>query len=114
MFATLRSTAAREAVAAAFAAFASGHPHYVESLFDEHFLQTRVAPLLQAPGGAAALTLAWLAGAWAAQFGGRSGDPERLVAEATPVAADFITQLLRALAPPSGSLLALSNREVAG
>lgn len=113
MFATLRSTVAREAVAAAFAAFAPAHPDYVESLFDEHFLQTRAAPLLGTPGGAAELTPAWLAEAWAAQFGGRSGDPERLVVEAIPVAADFINQLIRALAPPGGALLALYSQEVA-
>lgn len=114
MFATPRSTVAREAVVAAFGAFAPGHPHYVESLFDKHVLQTWAASLLRIPGGATALTLAWLAGAWAAQFGGCPGAMERLVAEATPVATGFISQLFRALASPSSPLLALYDREAVG
>jgi hypothetical protein len=113
MFTTLRSAVAREAVAAAFAAFAPRHPAYIQNLFDEHFLQSQVAPLLRAPGAAAALTPEWLAGAWAAQFGGHSDNQEHLVAQAIPVAADFIDQLIRALVPPSGSLLALDKWEVA-
>lgn len=112
MFVTLRSAVARQAVAAAFAAFAPLHPTFVDSLFDEHFLMTRVVPLLRTPGAAIILTPEWLAGAWVAQFGRHVEDPERLVAEATPVAADFIGQLRLALVPPVGAQL-VSQPEVA-
>jgi hypothetical protein len=93
---TMHSHSARQAVAEAFAAFARRHPDYAASLFDEPFLQSRVTPLLTAPGGASALTAEWLAGAWAAQFAGR-GLP--ILAAALPVAADFIGILERALTP---------------
>lgn len=110
MFITLRSAIAREAVATAFAAFAPRHPTYVANLFDEHFLQSRVAPLLRVPGGSAALSPEWLAGAWTAQFDQDTSNPELLIKEATPVAADFIDQLIRALARPAGSLQVLQEQ----
>ncbi|HMQ31492.1 MAG TPA: hypothetical protein PKD53_12250 [Chloroflexaceae bacterium] len=113
MFVTLRSAAAGQAVARAFTAFAQRHPTYAEALFDEHFLQSRVAPLLRAPGGAAALTPEWLAGAWAAQFGGRAADTEALVEAATPVAADFIELLARVILPDIVARIEVRGREVA-
>lgn len=106
MPATPRSDTVRAAVSSAFAAFAPHHPAFVGSLFDERLLQARVAPLLDTPEGVSQITPAWLAGAWAAQFG-ENVTNERLVALALPVAADFIRHLIRALAPPAGSLLAL-------
>jgi hypothetical protein len=107
---TTHSHSARQAVAAAFATFARRHPEYVASLFDEPFLQSRVAPLLAAPGGAAALTPEWLAGAWAAQFAGRGLS---ILAAALPVAADFIAILERALTPAAPTLSTLQLTEAA-
>lgn len=107
---TMHNKSAHQAVAKAFAAFAQRHPDYAASLFDEPFLQRRVAPLLSAPGGAAALTPEWLAGAWAAQFAGRGLS---IVAGALPVAADFIGLLRRAVASTTTQLPALQPAEVA-
>jgi hypothetical protein len=109
MSSTMHSYSARQAVAQAFAAFAQRHPDYAASLFDEPFLQSRVAPLLAAPGGAAKLTPEWLAGAWAAQFAGRGLS---ILAAALPVAADFISLLAAALAPAPGALTLLKPTEV--
>jgi hypothetical protein len=107
---TMHNKSARQAVAQAFAAFAKRHPDYAASLFDESFLQRRVAPLLSAPGGATILTPEWLAGAWAAQFAGRGLS---ILAGALPVAADFIDLLKRALASTTAQLPALKPAEVA-
>lgn len=106
MFRTLRSHVAGQAVAEAYAAFKTRHPDYAAALFDEHFLRTRVTPLLSAPGGASTLTPDWLAEAWAAQFNSHVRNPTHLIVAATSAATDYIDLLLRALTPPIGSQLA--------
>jgi hypothetical protein len=105
---TMHSHSARQAIARAFATFARRHPDYAASLFDESFLQSRVAPLLTEPGGAAALTPEWLAGAWAAQFAGRSLS---ILAAALPVAADYIGMLEHTLTPAARPLSTLQPTE---
>jgi hypothetical protein len=107
---TMHNKSARQAVAKAFAAFSQRHPDYAASLFDEPFLQSRVTPLLNTPGGAATLTPEWLAGAWAAQFAGRGLS---ILAAALPVAADYIALLGRAVASTTTQLPALQLKEVA-
>jgi hypothetical protein len=74
-----------------YATFDSQHPQWTESLFDEHFLAHRAAPLL-----ARALlrdhppTSTELAQAWADQVGTSEESRARIIARVEPVAADFL------------------------
>jgi hypothetical protein len=69
--------ALRRALRAAYARFAAGHQLLAESLFDAHFVQTRVAPLLaQALDADAGLTPEAVARAWFAGCRGARAEPD--------------------------------------
>lgn len=93
MRAILRKYKARRAVARAYAIFAARYPDYAAALFDEHFVQTRVTPLLATEAGAATLTAKTLATAWAAQFGMNAVERDRLATLSISIASAFLAFL---------------------
>jgi hypothetical protein len=87
----LKSLAFRMCLSRAYATFAHHYPDWVETLFDEHFVQHRAAPLLKrylrplCPP--APIELATL---WATQFSSDSSAAKRYATELIPAAADFL------------------------
>ena len=83
--------ALRRATVNAHAKFAKRYPQYAAALFDEHFLASRAADLLERyitsddPPKSVEL-----AGAWAEQIHMREGTKAALVSELTPVASNFL------------------------
>ena len=70
----------------AYTIFAGQYPEWRETLFDLHFLTTRVAPLLTANADA---TPQAIAEAWAAQFGLVTVQ-QRMAETALPIATAFL------------------------
>lgn len=89
----LRSLAFQGALTRAYASFARHHPRWVDSYFDEHFVQHNVASLLkqnlQQKGLATPEELASL---WADQFP-PNHPAKKYVTALIPVAADFLRWL---------------------
>lgn len=86
--------AIRRVLQQAYIPFARRYPQWAASLFDEHFLVHRVAPLLLVPdSGQVPLSAATIAGAWAAQLGTSGAPRQKQNVEATPVAAEFLRLL---------------------
>lgn len=75
------------AVYSAHRLWAKRYPEWEAAFFDEHFLRTRVLQLLSEKR---TITPTELAQAWVAQFYGVVRREPQLVAELTPVAADFL------------------------
>jgi len=100
-----RQRAFRQAVTRAYASFARQYPEWSASLLDEHFLTHNAAPLLLRVGqGLASSTAFALAHIWSQQL--RWYDEEtrqKLVAELTSIAADFL-RLLEAELPVQESV----------
>ena len=94
-----RERALRQAVVRAATHFPRQHPHWVAALFDQHFLTQRAMPLFERYlQPAAPPTAAELAAAWFAQF--RFVDARmHYLADAVPVAADFLQYLEAELRP---------------
>ena len=94
-----RERALRQAVVRAATHFARQYPHWVAALFDQHFLTQRAMPLFERYlQPTAPPTAAELAAAWFAQF--RFVDARmHYLADAVPVAADFLQYLEAELRP---------------
>lgn len=75
------------AVYSAHRLWAKRYPEWHAAFFDEHFLRTRVLQLLATK---ASITPQELAQAWVAQFYDGIRREPQLVAELTPIAADFL------------------------
>jgi len=75
------------AVYSAHRLWAKRYPEWEAAFFDEHFLRTRVLQLLSEKR---TIIPTELAQAWVAQFYGVVRREQQLVAELTPVAADFL------------------------
>ncbi len=71
----------------AYRLWAKRYPQWAAAFFDEQFLRVRVLPLLRAEG---MITPTALAQTWVAQFHNGIYREQELVAELTPVAADFL------------------------
>jgi predicted Rossmann fold nucleotide-binding protein DprA/Smf involved in DNA uptake len=85
----------RQAVIRAYANFAQKYPEWSASHFDEHFLTHDAAPLLLRVGYGVASTQGFaLAVVWSRQMTWpREEIRQKLVAELTPIAADFLCLL---------------------
>ena len=77
----------KRAVYSAHRLWAKRYPQWEAVFFDEHFLRTRVLPLLREQS---TITPSALAEAWIAQFHDGIRLERQLIAALTPVAADFL------------------------
>ena len=77
----------KQAVASAHRLWAKRYPQWEAAFFDEHFLHIRVLPLLCEK---ATMTPRELAQVWTAQFYRGVQREGELLAELTPIAADFL------------------------
>lgn len=77
----------QRAIYSAHRLWAKRYPQWEAAFFDEHFLRTRVLPLLCEQ---ATITPSALAQAWIAQFHDGIRLERQLIGELTPVAADFL------------------------
>jgi hypothetical protein len=77
----------QQAVYSAHRLWAKRYPQWEAAFFDEHFLRTRVLPLLRER---TTMTPRELAQAWTAQFYRGVQRESKLLVELTPVAADFL------------------------
>lgn len=97
----------RQAIKRAYARFAPQHPGWVAGLFDEHFLFHHGWATLSCGTCASPSDLAW---AWYAQCAPPQGTMgTRKQAEATAVAATFLTYLHEELQPTVGGQATMSN-----
>ena len=76
-----------QAVVSAYTIWAKRYPEWEAAFFDEHFLHAHVMPRFSAGEFPSAATLAE---AWVIQMGASSDQMAALIAELTPVAADFL------------------------
>ena len=87
--------ALRQAMQRAYARFASRYPEWAAAYFDEHFLSQRVVPLVSHAGRLHGLPQpSAVAQAWVDQLAvPNQRRRQQLIAEATPVATDFLRML---------------------
>lgn len=106
----LQQMRARRALGAAFARVARDYPRLVASLFDAHFVQTRVAPMVVRaietgmPVRPEAIAAAWLADCLGARVPARAYDLSAI----TACAAELLARLDEALSP-AGALEAAED-----
>jgi hypothetical protein len=87
--------ALRHAMRRAYASFANQYPEWAAAYFDQHFLSRRVVPLLSQAGRPYGFPQpSVVAGAWVDQLAiPDEHKRQQLIAEATPVASDFLRML---------------------
>jgi len=85
-----------QTLASAYATFAGRYPEWTAVLFDENFLTGKVAPILESyQNSVLAPDPRELANAWADQLWLSKETRRTLLAELTPIAADFLRLLER-------------------
>ena len=86
--------AQRRVVRRAYLKFAREYPHWAAALFDEHFLDHGAQPIIRALfEGSDSPSPAALAAAWAEQVWSSPRTRRDLIAELTPIAAEFLRRV---------------------
>lgn len=99
-----KHTTLEKAIKTAYTHFQQTHPEAVESLFDGHFVQQHLAPVLgQRLNGGCTADVNWVAGLWAAHLGISEPTLKRQLPEISPTITAFLCQLRAELRAKGGN-----------